>query len=365
MFKASDILQTMQDSFDNKIRNDAKLQKIRKKIQNGANQAASQQYAIRSGQLLSETLKENITADLFAEGEELDAAELAGALIPMMEKNHGYVSTASSAVQKYMNKQAGLGLKPVEPEFDASAAKNIVGRMSNYDSFEDAEWMLGEPMVANSIGIADESLRENAEFQYKSGLKPKIIRTCESGACEWCQMLAGEYDYDEVRDRNNPVYQRHNNCACEITFDPGDSKVQDVRSEQGIESGARAKRIRRSIEADSDLERDGVDIQLFGSIGAKWKNYDILDPDTDEYYNFIEHSKIHNPETFAGYGTHTSLDPGVAEGLTEEYGGDPKKWRHRKGIGHIDVDGEDVLAEVHWFQEESAGKHKFKIKYWL
>ena len=60
-----------------------------------------------------------------------------------------------------------------------------------------------------------------------------------------------------------------------------------------------------------------------------------------------------------------SLRQEVAEGLSEEYGGTPEKWQHSKGVGVLDCDGEMLKAEVHWFQEESVGKVKFKIKRWL
>ena len=46
------------------------------------------------------------------------------------------------------------------------------------------------------------------------------------------------------------------------------------------------------------------------------------------------------------------------------FGGEPDEWQHCKGIGTIDYHGEEIDAEVHWFQEPSVGKHKFKIKKW-
>lgn len=33
--------------------------------------------------------------------------------------------------------------------------------------------------------------------------------------------------------------------------------------------------------------------------------------------------------------------------------------------GVIDFDGEERKAEVHWFQEETVGKVKFKVKRWI
>lgn len=359
----SGVSDDIRTQFISKLQSDPELKRILKGIkENGGDYKDAEKYASRAGQLLTSVLQANISESNFPVGA---VNEIAGLIIPAMELNYNAVTQVSGMIQKTLNKDGGIGMNSITPEFDRSNAMNVAGRMANYESFEDAAWMLEEPIQSAALGVTDDTLRKNAEFQYKSGMKPKIVRICESGACEWCRMLEGEYDYEEVKDRSNPVWQRHNNCTCEITYEPGDGRVQDVYSKQWIDPSARAKRIRRSIENNSNSERDGVDIQLPGSAGAKWRNYDIVDPDTNEYYNFIEHSKIHDPETFAGYGTKTPLHPGVAEGLTEEYGGDPKKWRHRKGIGHIDVDGEDVLAEVHWFQEETAGKHKFKIKKWL
>ena len=67
---------------------------------------------------------------------------------------------------------------------------------------------------------------------------------------------------------------------------------------------------------------------------------------------------------FAGKGGTKPLDAAVAEGLAEQQGGKATEWQHCKGIGTIDYYDEDVDAEVHWFQEPTAGKCKFKIKNW-
>lgn len=107
------------------------------------------------------------------------------------------------------------------------------------------------------------------------------------------------------------------------------------------------------------------DTYIHKSVGAKARNYDILDPATGEYFHFSEGTRIRESTVFAGKGGVKELDPEVALGLSEQIGGDPDEWQHCKGIGTIDCDGEDVDAEVHWFQEPSVGKHKFKVKKWL
>lgn len=119
-------------------------------------------------------------------------------------------------------------------------------------------------------------------------------------------------------------------------------------------------------EAASDIIKV-PDFSIGKSIGAKTRNYEVVDKSTGISYHFAEGTKIQNAEVFAGKGTRTSLHEGVAEGLTAEFGGDISKWQHCKGRGVLidEESGEEFPAEVHWFQEESAGKVKFKVKRWL
>lgn len=41
---------------------------------------------------------------------------------------------------------------------------------------------------------------------------------------------------------------------------------------------------------------------------------------------------------------------------------EPPKWQHAKAYGILDVYGDKVKAEVHWFQEKTVGKYKFRVK---
>lgn len=106
------------------------------------------------------------------------------------------------------------------------------------------------------------------------------------------------------------------------------------------------------------------DTHIVKSLSAKGKNYKVINKETGIEYEFLPGTKIQNSEVFAGKGTRHPLHDGVAEGLTEQYGGTPSKWQHAKGIGVL-VDqesGEEFRAEVHWFQEETVGKVGFKVK---
>lgn len=122
--------------------------------------------------------------------------------------------------------------------------------------------------------------------------------------------------------------------------------------------------IKKTVENASENGKM-EDIYIHRSVGAMARNYDILDPLSGERFHFLEGTRIKNPTVFAGKGGVKELNPEVAEGLSEQLGGKPENWQHCKGIGTIDFYGEDREAEVHWFQEETAGKHRFKIKEWL
>lgn len=106
------------------------------------------------------------------------------------------------------------------------------------------------------------------------------------------------------------------------------------------------------------------DVKIGKAVGAKSKNYDIIDPDTGKIYQFAEGTKIQDSEVFAGRGTRHPLHDGVGEGLSEQFGGNPANWQHCKGHGIVDADGEERPAEVHWFQEKTVGKVRFKVKRW-
>lgn len=105
-------------------------------------------------------------------------------------------------------------------------------------------------------------------------------------------------------------------------------------------------------------------ISIGRSIGAKAKNYVVVDKSTGEEYYFVEGTRTQNAQVFAGKGGVKPLHEEVAQGLAAEFGGKPEDWQHCKGKGWLDVDGESVKAEVHWFQNGSE-KVKFKVKRWF
>lgn len=125
-------------------------------------------------------------------------------------------------------------------------------------------------------------------------------------------------------------------------------------------------RSRTHVEFEFEAETlKGESFRIGRTLSARAKNYDIEDSQSGKVYHFLEGTEISSVEVFAGKGVRKKLRPEVVAGLRRQYGGRSKDWQHVKGVGTIDLGDRSKTAEVHWFQEPTVGKIKFKIKRWL
>ncbi|MDU5952904.1 MAG: hypothetical protein E6Z06_08555 [Clostridiales bacterium] len=148
---------------------------------------------------------------------------------PSLQYNYDLVGDYARDVQTLLNEQAGLSIKGIKPEINQDRIAGIINKISNYKTFDQAKWLLDEPVVNFSQSVVDDTVKANADFQYKAGLKPKIIRTEAGNCCDWCKGLAGVYAYPDVP---KDVYRRHRFCRCTVDYYPGDGKKQDVWSKK-------------------------------------------------------------------------------------------------------------------------------------
>lgn len=105
------------------------------------------------------------------------------------------------------------------------------------------------------------------------------------------------------------------------------------------------------------------DILIGRSVGAKAKNYEVMDLETGEKYHFSEGLRIQDVEVFAGKGTRVPFRK--AEKYAQRYGGGSGNWQHVKGIGQIETPDGSRKVEVHWVQCSGVGKFEFFVKRWL
>lgn len=216
------------------------------------------------------------------------------------------------------------------------------------------------------------ALRDGAEFAWVPN----------GDTCAFCMTLSsrGWQRASKKAIKNGHAEHIHANCDCTyaIRFDPevnvegydpdaylkayrdAGSDVNELRRIHYAENRERINAQKRAAYAARKLN----DIEIGRSIGAKAKNYVVVDKSTGEEYYFIEGSRLQNAQVFAGKGGVKPLREEVAQGLAAEFGGKPEDWQHCKAQGWLDVNGEQIKAEVHWFQNGSE-KVKFKVKEWL
>lgn len=349
------------------LERDKKIQALEKRIRDGSGRYSdvddiASRAGRHAGKLIAGTVKENAVDGMI----EKDVA--AAILQPTMYDNYEYVAGLAETVQKSLNKKAGIGLNTVKPRWNQSRVDGLAEELAEAEDVNELTDKLVSQVENASMSVVDEAVRENADFQYQVGMEPKIVREAEAKCCEWCANLEGEYDYKDVKDSGNDVYRRHDNCRCTVEFVPGNGTRQNVWSKKiQYDHEAANKRV-RTVQKQV-YEPASIDITnlrnetVHNSIGAKTRNYDIMDLVTGEIYHLAEGSVLQDKEVFAGKGSNKKYEK--AWKYASRYGGRQEDWQHVKAKGVVSTSDGDRKAEIHWSQCENIGKREMFIKKWL
>lgn len=358
---APQLLETLRTRFSEKIAVNPKIRALAKKIKAGdATYVDAEDYAYLVGNALSEVFMDNLSSAVLPDGRMYyNIAQRV--LQPLLEEDHAIVSEAAAMVQTFLNQKANIGIKAQTVPVDEDRVYGIVNKVAEAESFDDVKWVLDAPVVNFSMNVVDETLRANVEFQGKSGLNPRVIRKAERNCCKWCSGLEGVYNYP-VYERD--VYQRHERCRCTVEYEPGDGRRQNVHTKRWTDAAdSDTLEARKSVGLLSPQNRRyEPDIVIGRDVGAKAKNYTVMDLGTGEFFRFVQGSRIQNVEVFAGKGTKTEFRK--ASKYADRYGGAVEDWQHVKGHGVIETTDGDRKAEVHWVQCEGIGKFDFFVKQW-
>lgn len=193
-----------------------------------AGYAQAGDYAYEIGSALADAFRSELSAAALPDGRMYqNIAEKVVA--PLLGENRDLVSSAAVQVQQALNEAAGIGLKAQAAPLDTDRVRGIVRKVANASSYDDVSWALDEPVRTFSQAVVDDTLKRNAEFQSKAGLRPRIIRRAEFRCCEWCSQMEGTYTYPDVPE---DVYRRHERCRCVVEYDPGSGKQQNVWSKK-------------------------------------------------------------------------------------------------------------------------------------
>lgn len=236
------IYQEFTDYFRNAMSEDDRLARFAEKLTKGeATYVDAWDYARRVGGQMSDALLEVAEEILLSED---------GYDIVMSALHDGYQEAADYAagVQTVINQEQGLGIKGIKPDFMKGRASGIAHQASNAEDLETTEYYLGSPAQHFTENVVGDTIKANEEFQFRSGLNPKIKRTAVGGCCEWCQAVAGEYDYPAPDE----IYRRHANCDCLVEYYPGN----------GLKQNAHTKRWTKDADPEAIRKRQ-ISISLF------------------------------------------------------------------------------------------------------
>lgn len=283
--------------------------------------------------------------------------------------------SAELACQMYdaLAAAAKAGVPSAEPA--QTAAYSEVARMVQATKQSLPQMQRGVSRLVKRAGAdttLKNALRDGAEWAWVP----------QGDTCPFCLILAsrGWQKASQAAIKGGHAEHIHANCDCEYAirfdgrstvagYDPekylrqyraADGNINKLRRVNYAANKERINAQKRAAYAARKLK----DIEIGRSIGAKAKNYVVVDKSTGEEYYFIEGTRLQNAQVFAGKGGVKPLREEVAQGLAAEFGGKPEDWQHCKAQGWLDVNGEQIKAEVHWFQNGSE-KVKFKVKEWL
>lgn len=214
-----DIVPNLLDDLKKEFASKYKANKKIPKLLEAKNHANAYLYAQEVGDILAEVFDSKLSASILPDGKMFfNIAERI--LNETLGNNHKLVTDYAVELQTALNKEAGIGLKPKTNKINQDRIDGLVNRLSTEDNFDDVKWILKDPVANFSRSVMDDFVMTNADFHAKAGLKPKITRYVNSEHCEWCDKLAGTYDYPVDRI----IYARHENCDCVVEYHPKDGR---------------------------------------------------------------------------------------------------------------------------------------------
>lgn len=251
---APSLLEKIKKEFQKRLEKNVKISNLRSSIKNGsATYEQAQEFAVELGNILSDVFSAEISSSMLPNGKMY--YNIANRIIPpMLENNYDLAADVAKSVQDIINSSAGINMTAIKPSANQDKISGIVDIVSGSEKYDDIAYMLRDPVVNFTQCAVDDTVKANADMQYKSGLSPRIIRTSSGKCCEWCDKLDGVYDYERVRDSGNNVFRRHKNCICVVEL-VVDKSRQNVHSKKWAEEGDVKRRIEYSFTKGKELNK--------------------------------------------------------------------------------------------------------------
>ena len=212
-----ELLETVRTAYSGWIEADPGINAMYKRIRDGtATFEQANKFAEKSGQFLARAFG-LIEQDMLPDGKMYYNIAM-NVVMPACEMNYNVVAEMAQQVMKLENARNNVPLGARIAKMGRENIENIIDKLVAYETYDEGKWLLNEPIINNSITIVDDTIKENVEFQFKSGIEAEIERVAVAGCCDWCNDIAGTYDYSDVKNRGTDVYRRHNYCRCMVLY---------------------------------------------------------------------------------------------------------------------------------------------------
>lgn len=198
-----------------------KISSLYKKVRDGtATYLEANRFAVEVGNILAKSYRLNLDV------ESMDYETALKLLTGPLTNNYELITKYCDTVQDNAYKKQKMNLRPVKPKINHDRIDGLAKAVSEaHDALSGINYF-GEQIINFSQSIVDESIKSNAGFASDLGYYAYIIREYEGPHdergetvdCEWCQSLAGTYDYEDVKSGGSEVFMRHEGCRCTLTY---------------------------------------------------------------------------------------------------------------------------------------------------
>lgn len=239
-----ELIKNINDEFEKNCIKDANMRALVKKVEAGtATYADAYKYAEAVGTARANAFQSEISSEVLPDGKmyyNIAERVMTGSL----GTDHEMIADFAEQVQKAINDNAGIRLKAQRADLDEDRIDGFVQRLASEDNVDNVKWLLNEPVKTHARSVVDDTVKKNAKFQHKAGIKAKVVRYGGSDCCKWCDGLTGEYIYPSVP---REVFMRHDNCRCSLDY--------NGKKLTAYESGGVAHTFRDQGEAEKRNQR--------------------------------------------------------------------------------------------------------------
>ncbi|SFE13428.1 hypothetical protein SAMN02910327_00412 [Peptostreptococcaceae bacterium pGA-8] len=266
-----ELLAQIQKDFEEAYKDNSKVKNALKKIKKGtATHTDSNEFAEALGDILSQSFAKKLSSEALPGGKMY--YNIADRIInETLGQNYKLISDYAAKVQNQLNQQSGISFKAVKPIKNQEKIDGIINKIASADNYDEVAWVLDEPVVNFSQSIVDDTIKANADFHNKLGMKPKIERISAGHCCDWCIALAGKYAYPDVP---KDIFRRHRFCRCTVEYNPGDGKKQNVHTKKWI-NPEESERIEQRKIANVYKKLSINDVQFGKKAGKHMMDYGL------------------------------------------------------------------------------------------